>query len=331
MTGTPKLALLIPAYNAAAYLPRLLQSAHNQREPFDEILVYDDCSTDSTAAVAEQMGAGVIRGQINKGCSHGKNALARATAAEWIHFHDADDELLPNFVSRAHLWMRDGRFDAVLFPYEERDAAIGRQIATRRFDPDDIIRDARSYALRVPINSICGLYRRSAFLAAGGYDEDPRVLYNEDAAAHIRLTFAGLSFAADTEISIINHRQLNSMSAANQLKCLQAQFEVMRKTAQRAEAAPYAFEIARRLWAIVAGLASQQDWQTADAGAALAVALAGLKALPPGRLFRNLCRISPFYALRIREALIRVFKPWLRTSYPRWRNPFYATPTPVTR
>ncbi len=66
-------ALLIPAWNAAAWLPRLLASAAAQTTPFDETWVYDDASCDDTAAVAERLGALVIRGQTNVGCSAGKN------------------------------------------------------------------------------------------------------------------------------------------------------------------------------------------------------------------------------------------------------------------
>ena len=55
MSG-PSLSLLIPAYNAARFLPRLLASAHAQTDRFDEIWVYDDCSTDDTAAVAASLG-----------------------------------------------------------------------------------------------------------------------------------------------------------------------------------------------------------------------------------------------------------------------------------
>src|SRR5690349_18353005 len=110
MTTRPSLALLIPAYNAEPYLPRLLDSAAWQSEPFDEIWVYDDCSTDNTVALAEQYGARVLRGDVNRGCSHGKNQLAAATACDWIHFHDADDELMPNFVERARAWMATKRF-----------------------------------------------------------------------------------------------------------------------------------------------------------------------------------------------------------------------------
>lgn len=321
MSTRPAIALLIPAYNAASYLPRLLKSATCQTEPFNEIVVYDDCSTDNTAAVAKGLGARVVRGSANRGCSHGKNVLAELSTSEWIHFHDADDELIPHFVSLAQNWMREALCDVVLFPYEDRDDDTGELNGIRRFEPSDLARDARSYAIREQINPFCGLYRRSAFLRAGGYDEDPLVLYNEDVAMHIRLAFAGLSFAAETEISIINHRRLNSMSAANRLRCLQAQYHVMRKTAERPAAGPYSAEIAGRLWSIVAGLASQQDWANTDSAASLALELAGFSAVPSGVLFRALCRISPHAAVRLREYGIRALKPRFRQHYPGWRAP----------
>jgi glycosyltransferase involved in cell wall biosynthesis len=305
------LALLIPAYNAAAHLPRLLASAAAQTEPFDEIWVYDDASSDDTAAIAERLGVRVIRGAVNKGCSAGKNVLAAETGAAWLHFHDADDELLPNFVALARRWMADGRHDVVLFPYEERDEASGRVIATRRFDPADVARDARAYAICEQINPFCGLYRREAFLAAGGYDEDPKVLFNEDVAMHIRLAFAGLSFAAETEVSIVNYRRLNSMSGANQLRCIQSHYEVLRKTAERPGAAPYANELASKLWKAAGALGAWLDWECADGAAALARQL-----VPPlvegSPAFRALARVSPAVALRTRERLIRILRPRLR-------------------
>lgn len=321
MTSRPRLAMLIPAYNAAEYLPRLLDSAARQTEPLDEIWVYDDCSTDVTAAIAERYGAYVVRGEVNRGCSHGKNVLAKLTTAEWIHFHDADDELLPNFVALTRRWIGDGRSDVVLFPYEERDNETGIHLGYRFFDPMEAAHDSRSFTILHQVNPFCGLYRREAFLSAGGYDEDPAVLYNEDVAMHIRLAFAGLSFAAETEVSIVNHRRLNSMSAANRLKCLQAHYHVMRKAATCDGAHRYAEEIARRLWFAAGGLTAELDWRSADEAAILAMRLAGPSAIPSGHLFRILVRLSPNLALRVREWLIRVLKPNLREGYPGWRAP----------
>jgi glycosyltransferase involved in cell wall biosynthesis len=315
------IALLIPAYNAATYLPRLLKSAADQTKPFDEIWVYDDCSTDETGDVAKTFGACVVRGEVNRGCSYGKNILAHRSTADWLHFHDADDELHTNFVALAKGWMQDRPFDVVLFAYEERDAETGRHLSVHSFDPTDVARDARSYAVREQINPFCGLYRREAFLRAGGYDEDPLVLYNEDVALHVRLAFEGLSFATETQVSIINHRRLDSMSAANRLKCLQAQYHVMRKTAARKGADRYSSEIAERLWNVVGGLTAELDWRTADEAAVLATKLAGVSGPTGSFSFGALCALSPHLAIRTREFLIRALKPRFRKGYPGWRAP----------
>lgn len=325
MNGRPRLALLIPAYNAAGFLPRLFQSVAKQSEPFDEVWVYDDCSTDDTAAVAERLGARVVRGDVNRGCSHGKNTLASHTSCEWVHFHDADDELLPNFVELARRWMDDGRYDVVLFGYEERDDATGALLGTTEFDPDLVQADARRFTILHQINTICGLYRRQRFLEAGGYDVDPLVLYNEDVAFHIQLSFSNLSFAAERKMAIVNRRRTASMSQSNRLKCLQAQYHVMRKTVGRPGAQPYGPDIARRLWMIIGGLAAELDWTTVDLAARLAVELDGLASVPSGILFKSLCRLSPYFAVRMREWLIRGLKPRLREGYPGWRAPFAVT------
>ena len=150
MTAAPTIALLIPAYNAAPWLPRLLASAKAQTRPFDAIWVYDDCSTDDTAEVAKTNGAQVLLGTVNKGCSAGKNALAAHVDDDWLHFHDADDELLPNFVALANSWIDRGAPDVVLFDYEYRDNETGELLATRRFDHLDVLArsDGRARRLR---------------------------------------------------------------------------------------------------------------------------------------------------------------------------------------
>ena len=234
--SSSSLALCIPAYNAAAYLPRLLESALAQTIPFDQIWVYDDRSTDNTAEVAARYGAQVVRGQINRGCSHGKNTLAEQTTCDWIHFHDADDALHANFVETADKWMGlSTPLDIVLFDYEWRQDETDERIGIRHFDHTALQQDPIAYTIQEQINPFCGLYLRSAFLKAGGYDTDPLVLYNEDVMFHCRMAIAGLKFAADPTVTVINYHRANSMSAANQVKCAKAQLHVMRKVAKPLE------------------------------------------------------------------------------------------------
>jgi glycosyltransferase involved in cell wall biosynthesis len=219
------IALCIPAYNAAWCLPRLLQSALDQSIQFDEILVYNDCSTDETEKVAKQYGAKVVNGITNKGCSFGKNVLIGETSCNWIHFHDADDELLPNFTTLAHKWIEDSNCpDIVLFDYNYINNLDHKLIAVRRFDKQKLIDDPIAYSLEEQINPFCGLYRKSALVKAGGYEMDEKLLYNEDSAFHMKMAIAGLTFSSEDEVAIINYAVNGSMSDSNKKKCVIAQY-----------------------------------------------------------------------------------------------------------
>ncbi|MCW2284297.1 glycosyltransferase involved in cell wall biosynthesis [Rhodoblastus acidophilus] len=312
MTQRPTLSLLIPAYNAARFLPRILESAHRQTVPFDEIWVYDDFSSDDTAAVAVKYGAKVLRGEVNKGCSAGKQALARHVDADWVHFHDADDELLPNFVSLARKWIDADNRDAVLFAYEYRDEESGALLAVSTFDDAALRADPRRYAITRQINPFCGLYRRERMLAAGGYALDPKTLYNEDVAFHIRMAFAGLTFAAEDEVSIINWRIAGSMSGANPVRCAIAHFHVLTTTLALPGATAYHVEIAAKLWANAGILAALGEWSIAKAAVQLAASLGSPPATAGKPWFRALASINPVAALAAREAAIRLLKPQLR-------------------
>jgi len=310
----PSLALCIPAYNAAAYLPRLLKSALAQTIPFNEIWVHDDCSTDNTREIALQFGAQVVRGDVNRGCSYGKNVLAAQASCEWIHFHDADDALYPNFVEQAHKWTQlENSPDVVLFDYEWRQDETNALISIRRFNNVELQLDAIAYPIREQINPFCGLYRRSAYLQAGGYDTDPLVLYNEDVAFHCQMAIAGLQFAADPTVTLINYRRGNSMSSTNQVKCARAQFHVMRKVGEALKSR-YSANIAQKLWGIAGVSASYLDWENADACIALALSMTENIPENSSNYFKLFCKLNPYLGIRLRELIIRLLRPKLRKS-----------------
>lgn len=303
----PTLALCIPAYNAAAYLPRLLTSAARQTSPFDEIWVYDDCSTDDTYAVATRLGARVVRGARNSGCSAGKNALAERTSCDWIHFHDADDDLRPDFVARAHLHMTDPSCpDVVIFDFEYRKLDTDELITVYRYDGAALRADPIRYAIVEKIVSICGLYRRSAFLSAGGYDLDPAVLYNEDCAFHVRLALAGLRFATDSgPPTIINLRRGGSMSTMNAGRCTTARLALLKKTAAVAPSRVH-LDIAVQAWICARNLACYQLHSELATAVKLARSL-GLQRPPDEpRWIRALAIIAPVTVFRFRAWAVSI-------------------------
>lgn len=310
--SAPTLALCVPAYNAAVHLPRLLESAQDQTESFDEILVYDDCSTDQTAEIARSYGVTVISGDTNQGCTVARKRLAEHATTDWVHFHDADDKLLPNFVEQAQEWMtKNEPPEVVLFGYEYRNEEDDELLATRRFDGDALRKDPIEYTIRTQINPFCGLYHRRAFMEAGGPDTDPKVLYNEDAAMHCKLARAGLRFDADSTVTLINYKREGSMSRDNQVECKRARYHVLKKCAKY-NGGTHGATIARELWKSAGYLAAHLQWDLADKAVDFAVELDGRIPTHGGRLFRVLGTLHPRVALRIREGIIRLLMPSLR-------------------
>jgi glycosyltransferase involved in cell wall biosynthesis len=51
----PVVSILIPAYNAAQYVDRAIESVLSQTYPVRELFIVDDGSKDRTSAIAESM------------------------------------------------------------------------------------------------------------------------------------------------------------------------------------------------------------------------------------------------------------------------------------
>ena len=309
----PRLALCIPAFNAEKYLPKLLKSATTQKVPFDEILVYNDCSTDKTREVAVKLGAKVIDGDINRGCSYGKNQLAAATSCDWLHFHDADDDLTPDFTTSVHEWINNHghAYEILLLNFKYVDASTGDLISTANYNVAALHNDPLKYTIDNKVVNF-GVYKRSSFLEAGGFDLDEKVLYNEDNAFHQRLAKQGLKFDYLPHITCINYRYGQSMSASNRLKCARSNYYVLAKTAST-HGNKYSREIGKQLWNCAAILSSVQDWLYVKKSIRLCKEL-GYYPSGDYSLFTMLTKINPFGAFWFREKLIRLFKPELRNN-----------------
>lgn len=92
---TPLVSVVIPAYNAEAYLERTLRSVLSQTYQNLEIIVVDDGSTDRTAAIACELAATDPRLQIlhqkNAGVAAARNLGIQRAKGEFIAPIDADD------------------------------------------------------------------------------------------------------------------------------------------------------------------------------------------------------------------------------------------------
>lgn len=94
---------IIPAYNAAGFICRSLDSALAQNIPNAEIIVIDDCSTDATCEIVAtyaDRGVRLVRHDQRGGVAAARNSGIAASRGEFIAFLDADDEWLPEKLSK---------------------------------------------------------------------------------------------------------------------------------------------------------------------------------------------------------------------------------------
>lgn len=298
------LALCIPAYNAAGFLPELLTAAKEQLIPFDEILVYNDCSTDNTSEIARQYGAIVIEGDVNRGCSAGKNSLAKMAKSAWLHFHDADDALLSNFTTVAHRWIDNEEApDIILMHYQYRVFGTNEFILEPKYDVEALKRDPVKFSITDKLVNFA-VIKKEPFIRVGGFNTHPDVLYNEDRAFYTRATINGLTLGYEPELTCINYYHQNSMSVGNRAKCANASWHVWQYVIENTKG-KYNAEIGHQLLANAAFAATADAWDTVKKSIKSARKIAP-KLLPGGStFFQFFFKLAPFYAYYCREKIIR--------------------------
>jgi glycosyltransferase involved in cell wall biosynthesis len=175
MTIRPSVSVIIPAYNAAAYVGDTVRSALMQTFVDLEVIVIDDGSTDHTAQVVSTLMVGDtrlhLRHQQNAGVAAARNTGVMAARGRFIAILDADDLWHPTKIERQMAVMNQAgkSFGMVYCRYREIDQD-GLVLRSPIFEPysGDV------YGPLVLFNFIGGgsaaLIRRECLDEVGGFD-----------------------------------------------------------------------------------------------------------------------------------------------------------------
>lgn len=88
----PRVSVIIPAYNTAAYLAETIESVLQQTYRDFEVIVVDDGSSDNTAEVARSFAPPVtVLTKANGGPAAARNLAIQNSTGEFIAFLDSDD------------------------------------------------------------------------------------------------------------------------------------------------------------------------------------------------------------------------------------------------
>jgi len=216
----PSISVLITYYNERQLLTECLQSIAQQTDPPDEILVYDDCSTyPASDYVPKDLPATVLRAEENRGPSHGRNALLKASKSDCVHFHDSDDLFEATWCERVRAVLVNPAVDWAMTDvssYRDGSLVSDNVLGLKRGAGDDLLRMCIGGVALVP----SGTYRRANVMAIGGYRTD--LWQSEDYDFHIRLALSGArcEIIADPLVSIRLRAESRSRDELECRRCM---------------------------------------------------------------------------------------------------------------
>ncbi|MEX2016769.1 MAG: glycosyltransferase [Candidatus Hydrogenedentales bacterium] len=182
-----RVSIIVPAYNAEGTLAACIGGCLAQTHPDCEVIVVDDGSTDATAQCAARFPVRVLR-QPNQGPAAARNLGARAAASEVLAFTDADCVPAPDWLSR----LLDGFADQGVVAVGGTYANANPHGLLSGLIHAEILYRHQKFAAEVDFLGSYNLaVRRSAFEAAGGFDESFRAASAEDNDLSYRLSAHG--------------------------------------------------------------------------------------------------------------------------------------------
>ncbi len=177
--STPTLSIIIPTYNSAHFIEACLQSVKNQTSSDYELIVVDNHSTDQTAVIARTYTDKVFTRGPERSAQ--RNYGAKQAKGDYLLFIDSDMELAPNLVKDC-LAVIEKQPELVALVVPEQSFGVGFWAECKRLEKEFYLGQASIEAARC--------YRKTAFVAVGGYDEG--LISGEDWDLSERISGQGL-------------------------------------------------------------------------------------------------------------------------------------------
>lgn len=197
----PRVSVVIPAFNAATFIHRTLESIRTQRFQEYEIVVVDDGSSDETANVVDRfLNRHGLEGrclrQSNRGIAGARNAGIREARTKYIALLDHDDLWYPNKL-RAVMAVFASHPGVDLVCHNEYIAENGSVVRVPRNGPltpnmyERLLFDGNA------LSPSATTFKKEVALSLGGFREDPRFDTAEDYDFWLRLSRRGTLYFLD--------------------------------------------------------------------------------------------------------------------------------------
>ncbi|MBW4636270.1 MAG: glycosyltransferase family 2 protein [Iphinoe sp. HA4291-MV1] len=240
----PLVSVIIPAYNAEAFISRTLQSIISQTYGNIEILVVDDGSRDKTVEIVESFAQKdsriILLKQSNSGVASARNLAIENSRGEYIAPIDADDIWYPQKLEKqVQCMLEAGQSIGLVYAWsvfiDEEDAIVGQYTPHHYLNVLSV--EGEVYPALLYTNFISSasvpLIRRVCFEKVGGYNHKLREQNAqgcEDWDIYLRIA-EHYQFRVVPEF-LIGYRQVKA-SMSNKCQIMERSYNLMMADFQR--------------------------------------------------------------------------------------------------
>lgn len=204
----PNVSIIIPCYNAQAWVGDAIESALTQTYSDKEVIVIDDGSTDGSLDVIRSFDKKIRwTTGARRGACAARNAGVSMSSSDWIQFLDADDCLHVTKLERQiptalrHLRM----LSCSDWDVTSTDGG-GSRTCSAACDNGDTFK----FVLQNQLQTSSPLHRKAELLRIAGWDENLPCCQEFD--LHLRLACNGIGFVRVPEVLFTVRRRSGSLS-----------------------------------------------------------------------------------------------------------------------
>nr|WP_279161751.1 glycosyltransferase family 2 protein [Plesiomonas shigelloides] len=217
-------SIIMPAYNASSTIEDSINSVIRQTHKNFLLLVVDDCSTDSTVEIVNNMAMEeprikLIKNKFNLGVAESRNRAIEMATGEYIAFLDSDDLWCENKLEYQLREMKSNKAEISCSSYyvfrESRTNVVSTRRVNKKINYKDLLKSNSVGCLTVIYNvKALGKIR---FKAVG----------HEDYLTWLELTKNGLSFLGVKE-ALSYYRVSRKSLSSNKVKMMKCQWMIYR-------------------------------------------------------------------------------------------------------
>ena len=215
----PRVSIIVPIYNVEPYVEECIQSVMRQSYGgMIECILVDDCGTDNSMKVAEQLikiyngpiDFKVLHHEHNRGLSAARNTGIDAACGDYVYFLDSDDWISDDCFERLTQPLGLERYDFVVGHYE-RD---GKDSIVTCPEGEYYKNGLKSYGYSgIPVSACNKLFRKSFLLDNQLFFEVGKVF--EDAILSFDIACVERKYYVVNTITYYYRRRENSITTRN--------------------------------------------------------------------------------------------------------------------